>query len=143
MKLPYVKHIYGPYAHNLNHVLLDMEGHYISGYGDGTSIAESAEIYVLPEGRIAAQSFLESEPEASARLQQVSDLIFGYETPYGMELSATVHWVGTKEANPAQDSASAALLIEDWNDRKRKLFKHQHIRKAWQHLVEQNWLVGK
>jgi Fic/DOC family len=58
----------------------------------------------LPEGRIAAQSFLENEPQAYMRLQQVSDLIFGYETPYGMELLATVHWVGTKEVNPARDS---------------------------------------
>jgi O-acetyl-ADP-ribose deacetylase (regulator of RNase III) len=151
LKLPYVKHIYGPYAHNLNHVLLDMEGHYIRGYKDGTSKAESAEIYVLPSGRIAAQSFLENEPQATMRLQQVSDLIFGYETPYGMELLATVHWVGTKEVNPARDRAtpeeslcdSAIALIENWSDRKRKLFKHQHIRKAWQRLVDQNWLVKK
>jgi hypothetical protein len=35
--LEYVKHKYGPYAHNLNHVLRHMEGHYIRGYGDGTS----------------------------------------------------------------------------------------------------------
>ncbi len=141
LKLPYIKHIYGPYAHNLNHVLKDMEGHYIRGYGDGTSKAESAEIYVLPEGRIAAQSFLENEPQACVLLQQVSDLIFGYETPYGMELLATVHWIATKETNPAQNSEQAIALVQDWNERKRNLFKHQHIRKAWHRLVEQSWLV--
>ncbi len=139
LKLPYVKHKYGPYAHNLNHVLRHLEGHYIRGYGDGTSRAESAEIYVLPEA-IAAQAFLENEPEAQKRLERVSNLIFGYETPYGMELLATVHWVATKEINPAQDSEQAITLVQEWNERKRNLFKHQHIRKAWQRLQEQNWL---
>jgi len=31
LKLPYVKHLYGPYATNLNHVLKHIEGHYIRG----------------------------------------------------------------------------------------------------------------
>lgn len=129
LKLPYVKHIYGPYAHNLNHVLKDMEGHYIRGYGDGTSKAPRAEIYVLPEARDAAQAFLDNEPdEAQQQLERVGNLIFGYETPYGMELLATVHWVATKETNPAVDSTQAISLVHEWNERKRKLLAPQHIR---------------
>ncbi len=140
LKLLYVKHIYGPYAANLNHVLKHIEGHYIRGYGDGTSKADSAEIYVLPEGREAAQAFLETVPDAQERLERVGNLIYGFETPYGMELLATVHWVATKEPNPAQDSEQAIALVHEWSDRKHKLFKPQHIRKAWQRLQEQNWL---
>lgn len=141
LKLPYVKHKYGPYAHNLNHVLKNIEGHYIRGYGDGTSKAESAAIYVLPEGRDAAQAFLDNEPQAQKRLERVSNLIFGYETPYGMELLTTVHWVATKETNPAVDSEQAIFLIHEWSERKRNLLKPQHIRKAWQRLHDQNWLT--
>lgn len=141
LKLPYVKHKYGPYAHNLDHVLKHIEGHYIRGYGDGTSFAESAEIYVLPFGRAAAQTFLETEPESQQRIERVSNLIFGFETPYGMELLATVHWVATKEeVTRAQDSEQAIRLINEWSERKRNLFKPQHIRKAWHRLYEQNWL---
>lgn len=140
LTLPYVKHKYGPYANNLNHALKRIEGHYIYGYGDGTSKADSAEIYVLSEGRQAAQAFLEIEPDAQKRLERVSNLIYGFETPYGMELLATVHWVATKESNPAQDSEQAIALVHEWSDRKRKLFKPEHIRKAWQRLHEQNWL---
>lgn len=140
LKLRYVNHRYGPYADNLNHVLKRLEGHYIYGYGDGTSKADSAEIYVLPEGRKAAQAFLETEPDAQKRLERVSNLIYGFETPYGMELLATVHWVASKESNPAQNSEQAIALVHEWSDRKRKLFKPEHIRKAWQRLYEQNWL---
>jgi len=34
LRLRYVKHLYGPYAHNLNKVVEVLEGHYIRGYGD-------------------------------------------------------------------------------------------------------------
>ncbi|WP_306297034.1 DarT ssDNA thymidine ADP-ribosyltransferase family protein [Nostoc sp. C052] len=83
-----LKQLYGPYANNLNHVLKHIEGHYIRGYGDGTSKAESAEIYVLPDGREAAQAFLEIEQDAQKHLERVSNLIYGFETPYGMELAS-------------------------------------------------------
>lgn len=140
LRLSYAPHKYGPYAHNLNHVLKHIEGHYIRGYGDGTSKAESAEIYVLEEGRKAAQNFLKAQPEAQQHLEKVSNLIYGFETPYGMEMLATVHWVATKDDNPAQDSEQAILRVHEWNERKHNLFKPQHIRKAWQRLEEQNWL---
>ncbi|MBD2774313.1 type II toxin-antitoxin system antitoxin DNA ADP-ribosyl glycohydrolase DarG [Iningainema tapete] len=138
LRLVYVKHLYGPYADNLNHVLKHIEGHYIRGYGDGTG---RGEIYVLPEGTEAAQAFLQSEPDAQARLEQVSNLISGFETPYGMELLATVHWVANEDPQAAADDEQAIVRVHEWSDRKRKLFKPEHIRKAWQHLHEQNWLV--
>lgn len=138
LKLPYQKHLYGPYADNLNHVLKHIEGHYIRGYGDGTG---RAAIYILPEGRKAAEAFLATDLEAQARLERVSKLIYGFETPYGMELLATVHWVATKHPNPAKDSEEAIALVYEWSDRKHQLFKPEHIRKAWQRLSQQNWLT--
>ncbi len=105
----------------------------------------------MPEGRIAAQSFLENEPQAYMRLQQVSDLIFGYETPYGMELLATVHWVGTKEVNPARDSDTPEESLCDRYYIKDKRYKQQATpSKQWQHKKSRlnyykpffnNWLV--
>ncbi|MEH2295922.1 hypothetical protein [Nostoc sp.] len=42
----------------------------------------------------------------------------------------------------AQDSEQAIALVHEWSERKRYLFKAQHIRKAWQRLYEQNWLTA-
>lgn len=140
LKLRYVKHKYGPYADNLNHALQRIEGHYIRGYGDRSS---DAQIYVLPEGREAAQTFLEKEPDANKRLGRVSSLITGFETPYGMEMLATVHWVTQEDPKVAKDSEQAIALVHGWSERKRKLFKPEHIRKAWQRLHEQNWLAPR
>ena len=137
LKLRYVKHQYGPYADNLNHVLQHIEGHYIRGYGDRS---RNSEIYVLTEGGEAAQTFLEKQPDANERLERVSSLITGFETPYGMELLATVYWVAQEKPKAAKDSEQAIALVHEWSERKRKLFKPEHIRKAWQRLHEQNWL---
>ncbi len=138
LKLSYEKHLYGPYAHNLNHVLRNIEGHFIRGYGDGTG---KGQIYVLPQGREAATAFLDNDLEAIQRLERVSNLISGFETPYGLEMLATVHWVATKYEQPAQDIEQAISLFQEWNPRKKKIFKPDHIRVAWHQLQEQNWFL--
>ncbi|MCT7953615.1 Appr-1-p processing protein, partial [Ancylothrix sp. C2] len=97
--------------------------------------------YVLPEGRDAAQKCLATDIEAQERLQRVGDLIFGFETPYGMELLATTHWVAKEHPKAVEDSNEAILLVHQWSERKRQLFKSLHIRKAWQRLREQHWLT--
>lgn len=139
LKLRYIKYKYGPYADNLNHVLQRIEGHFIRGYGDRAG-GRNTEIYVLPEGRKAAQSFLEASPDAIERLTRVGNLITGFETPYGMEMMATVHWVARENPQAATDVEVAIAKFQEWNERKRNLFKPQHIEKAWHRLQEQNWL---
>src|SRR4028119_1345829 len=114
LKLRYVRHKYGSYADNLNHALQRIEGHYIRGYGDRS---REAEIYVLPEGREAAQTFLETELDAKDRLERVSHLITGFETPYGMEMLATVHWVAQENPKAAKDADVAIALVQEWGDR--------------------------
>lgn len=139
LKLAYEKHHQGPYAHALNYLLQHIEGHFIRGYGDGT---QASEIYVLDEGRQLAQMVLAEDEEAQRRLAQVSDLIEGFETPYGMEMLATIHWVATQDGRAAIDPEVAIALVHAWSDRKRQLFKPNHLRKAWQRLKEQDWFVA-
>lgn len=137
LKLNYVKHKFGPYAENLNFPLQRLEGHYIRGYGDRT---QTSQIYVLPEGQQSAESFLSEHPDALEKLNQVGQLIWGFETPYGMELLATIHWAAKDNPKVRSDLETAISSVHSWNERKRKIFKPQHIKKAWEHLRDQNWL---
>jgi hypothetical protein len=74
----------------------------------------------------------------------VAELIEGFETPYGMELLATVHWVahrgGPGRETPASDFAMAAEQVHAWNPRKKKVFRPEHIRTAWNRLSQQGWM---
>jgi len=139
LRLNYVGHLYGPYAHNLNKVLETLEGHFIRGYGD--SQRPDMEIELLPGAAEEAERFLARDKEAAACLRRVADLIEGFETPYGMELLSSVHWVSRHEEPPARDAENAIAALHRWNERKRLMFRPEHIRIAWNRLEEQGWLA--
>lgn len=140
LKLAYGKNRYGPYADNLRHVLKRFEGHYTQGYGDGND-APDTEITLLPEAREKARAYLASQAaygDDVARLARVVDLIEGFESPYGLELLATVHWVAMNESATSLDAAVAA--VHAWNDSKRQRLSREHIALAWERLQGQGWL---
>ena len=142
LRLRYEAGHYGPYAPNLNKVLESMEGHFIRGYGD--SQKPEADIELLPGATEEATAFLAGKTESEHRLQRVANLIEGFETPYGMELLATVHWVaqrgGPNSDAPAVDAEAAIRQVHAWNPRKQEVFKPDHVRVAWRRLSESGWL---
>lgn len=142
LRLHYEAGHYGPYADKLNKVLEVMEGHFVRGYGD--SQKPGAQIELLAGAVGEANSFLADDFDARGRLRQVSELIEGFETPYGMELLATVHWVATQSSpgslQPARDPEQAIAHVHAWNPRKRSVFKPEHVRVAWTHLHAYGWL---
>ena len=137
LKLDFVKGPYGPYAETVNHVLQAMEGHFVRGYGDRS---RSPSIRLAPEAVAEAQAFLQNLPDSRARIERVANLIEGFETPYGMELLATVHWVARE--NPAARTDVNAVIegIHHWSDRKRASFQPAHIQAAWRRLSEYGWI---
>lgn len=137
LKLRYVKHLYGPYAHNLNKVLEILEGHYIRGYGDTQK--PDVEITLLPDADKEADRFLQLHPNAMPNLERVADLVDGFETPYGMELLSSVHWIAVHDRE-ASDAEDAIVAMANWNERKQRLFKADHIHLAWERLQAEDWL---
>jgi hypothetical protein len=59
-----------------------------------------------------------------------------------MEMRATVHCIAQENPKAAEDAEVASALVHERSDRQRKLFKPEHIRKAWQRLHEQGWLTA-
>jgi len=137
LKLRYTKAVYGPYAENLRHVLNRIEGHFITGYGDAEDTPER-QIEINRESSDRAERFLRKHTETRSRLDRVGDLIEGFETPYGMELLSTVHWVATREG--ALTYEQALDLTYKWGERKR-MFKPEHIQAAWRVLGHKGWLL--
>jgi len=138
LKLKYDKGIFGPYAHNLNKVLEILEGHYIRGYGD--SQKPDVEIELLPDAVNEANEYLAEQQSRASLLSRVADLIEGFETPYGMELLSSVHWVAKHDPFPASSVEEALIKICKWNDRKKNMFRQKHIEVAWERLRVQGWL---
>lgn len=131
LKLKFVKEKFGPYADNLNFVLQRIEGHLIRGYGDRSG---RAEIGLMPSASEHAEEFLKSDPDAARRLRRVSEIILGFETPHGLELLATVHWVAKHDKPAARTVERAVEMVHSWNARKKKIFTADHVWLAWQRL---------
>ena len=72
-------------------------------------------------------------------MDRVAELIQGYEDPYGMELLSSVHWVMQHNLIARQNVDVAIDAVQKWNDRKRRVLKPEHLRKAWSRLKEQKW----
>ncbi len=132
LRLRYEAGKYGPYAHNLNKVLELLEGHYISGYGDNQQ--PESEIVLLPGAVRDANEYLQGHEDSLNRLERVETFIDGFQTPYGMELLSSVHWIVKhgKEPNPTIDSVICQIHM--WNTRKKELFLKEHIEVAWNRI---------
>lgn len=137
LKLEFLKEQYGPYAENLNHVLQRLEGHFIRGYGDRIG---DASVRILPEASEEAGRFLADDEATHKRIERVRELIEGFETPYGMELLATVHRVVAEGNIPASGYGDVVAAVHAWNERKARTFPAGHIQTAQAQLRSLGWI---
>ena len=137
-RLKYEKGPYGPYSTNLRHVLKDIEGHLISGYADGGD-APDKQLDLVPGAVRDAEEFVLGDKEISASFDRVGHLVEGFETPFGLELLATVHWVVKRES--AASAADIVAKVYAWNERKKR-FSQRQIGIAFQTLQSKGWLAA-
>ena len=135
LRLRFEKGRYGPYADNLNHVLARVEGHFIRGFGDRSrAVDKMEELELITGAEEMANSIVVKEIDTSRRIREVLDLVEGFESPYGLELLSTVHWVSIADSESAADVDRAVSKVHDWSPRKGRLFTYDHIAVAWNHL---------
>lgn len=130
LRLSYVRGAYGPYADGLRHALSSMEGHFIYGFGDGSRKAlDEAPLFTREAVSHEARTVISSSREMTGALHRLYETVDGFESTYGLELLATVHWAinhGGIESN----SLAVRRYIEEWSERKSKLFPEGHIEVA-------------
>lgn len=99
LNLQFVAHKYGPYANRLSHLLDNLDGSYLH-CDKRISDASPLDVIWFDDGRKEfVQAYIRSEAKAYApALEATAALIDGFESPYGMELLATVDWLLTREA---------------------------------------------
>lgn len=140
LRLNFAANRYGPYADNLRHVLNVVEGHFISGYGDGSAtVAEAEPLTVLPGAAEEAEASLKDATDTRDRIDRVLELAAGFESAYGLELLATVHWLATR-GQPLKDDEALIQQVWEWSPRKAQMFTAEHVQTALEALRSLNWL---
>jgi O-acetyl-ADP-ribose deacetylase (regulator of RNase III) len=136
LRLRMAKAPFGPYAENLRNVLSKIEGHYVSGYGDGGDQPDKS-LDLVPGAIEEARAMLAERPDTRTRFDRVSKLVEGFESPFGLELLATVHWVATREAADFAGDVVAGTYA--WGPQKDK-FSQRQILLAHGVLTKHGWL---
>ena len=136
LRLEYVKDKYGPYAKNLSHVLNAIEGYMLSGYADGGD-NPNKRLELIPGAIGDAEKFLSTQPDTQNRMKRVSELVDGFETPFGLELLATVHWLVQHGANSFEEVVTETYL---WNQHKEQ-FSPRQIKIALDRLTNLKWIT--
>lgn len=132
LKLDFQKGIYGPYSGKVRHILYTVNGYYLKGYEQKDAKPfEPLEMMVDKASEI--QSYIKNRLNTGEldRLAKVAQLINGFETPYGLELLATVDFL--IQENGTFDSE--IIMQKLWSERKKDMFLKQHIEIAIRQLL--------
>lgn len=133
--LTFSKNQYGPYSETLHQAFKAMEAkHYIEGY-----TSDDRKVVVTHGTYAAADEHLKSAgSDVSSTIEKLSLLIEGYESPYGMELLSSVHFLSVSEGITTQPDMSVAL--EAWNDHKRASFPEPAVTAALERLKSDGFI---
>lgn len=141
LDLRFVAHKYGPYADRLRHLLEGLDGSYLH-CNKRISDADPLDVIWFDDGRRTfVQAYMRSEAkEYVPVLEATAALIDGFESPFGMELLATVDWLLTHEGSqPTVPSVREGL--RRWRggreaaERKDRLFDDRSIAIALKQLA--------
>ena len=99
LDLSFKANMYGPYADRLRHLLEHLDGYYLKCDKRISDAAPLDVIWFNDKHKDQLQAYLKSDamkPYLNA-LEQTSELIDGFESPFGMELLSTVDWLLVQE----------------------------------------------
>lgn len=138
LRLKYQQGTYGPYAYNLQHLLSRLEGAYLQG---DTRVADARphdtlSLFNDKSDEIADYLTQNTSLIEKHRLNTVTQLIEGFESPFGLELLATVHWAKKQVNEPTVSAESITRFIHNWSSRKREIMTPSLIRIALERIEQ-------
>lgn len=147
LDLQFKAHKFGPYALRLSHLLNNLDGSYLHSQKRIADADPFDVIWFDDDRKDRVRAYLQSEGKAYLRaLEETAALIDGFESPFGMELLATVDWLITRQGvAPTVEAVRAGLL--DWpaagaGERKARLFDDRAIKIALDRLVSPPYPAG-
>lgn len=143
LNLTFQANKYGPYSDSLRHLLERLDGSFLRCNKRISDAGPFEAIWFDEKKRDYLLTYLKGKEAGkyTEALKFTTELIDGFESPYGIELLATVDWLISEEGiKPNVDSIKLGLA--NWKggteaaERKSRLFDDKSIDIALQHLKE-------
>lgn len=132
LNLEYSKGWYGPYSHRLQHLVKYLNGYFLKFSPEENKPDTLVELAHTDEVLRYTQTQLSDAQKQ--RLQRLKSLMTGFESPFGLELLATVDFIREKEN--IENTEDIIARIGDWTQRKKEIMKTHHITVANQRIQE-------
>ncbi|MDN5290599.1 MAG: hypothetical protein PWQ06_838 [Anaerophaga sp.] len=126
LNLTFEKGFYGPYSHQLQHLLKYLNGFYLQFKHEETAPGTIVKLCYAEKIEEYCKNNLTYEQKE--RLNSFKQLIDGFESPYGLELLATVDFI--RQQKGINNSDTIVKEIGNWTNRKKELMKPYHIEVA-------------
>ncbi|AFL83244.1 putative phosphatase, C-terminal domain of histone macro H2A1 like protein [Belliella baltica DSM 15883] len=124
---------YGPYAVQVEHLLHNVNGKYLKGLEQMNAKAfEPLELQYDKLMEVSDYVKKELSSEQRTRLSNLVKLIDGFQSALSLEILATVDFI--KKDNPGITQEDIVNTINNWSNRKGKLFQEKYIQIANNHL---------
>lgn len=135
LKLDFQKHFYGPYSNQMAHLLYSLRGAYIIGLEQRKN-RPFDELGLRMDRKAELDKYIENELPASERkrLDQVLQLVEGFQSPFGLEVLSTIDYLIAE--GKGFDTAAIRAGLEAWSARKARQIKDFHIERAVARLRE-------
>lgn len=136
--LKFSRNLHGPYSETLKLAYVALEHHgMINGFLTG-----ERQTHVTNSGCAVADEFLgkSGSDKPGIIIDRLNKLVQGYESPYGLELLSSVHWLAHHEGHfPVEKIVEE---MSSWNENKRNTYSASAIHAAYQRLKEDGLLEG-
>jgi O-acetyl-ADP-ribose deacetylase (regulator of RNase III) len=134
LRLRFEKGYYGPYAHNLIPVLKAMNGHYLQYKSASVKPETIISLKVHKDDHLDFYFENTLTQVQRNRVKLLLEFIEGFESPFGLELLATVDFIMQKEK--LVHPPDVMMNIQKWTRRKKELIKPYHVEVALRRLNE-------
>ena len=142
LNLRFTPNRYGPYANRLDHLLNNLDGSYLHSEKRISDANPFDVIWFDDERKSFVHAYIKSEAKAYTQaLEYTTALIDGFESPFGMELLATVDWLLVRE-DVAPNVSALREGLRYWRGgpgsatRKDRLFDDRALEIALNRLVQ-------
>lgn len=133
LRLDFQRNSYGPYALGVEKVLYQLNGVFLKGM-EQNEVKPFEPLHLNYEKWNEVHTYVKKDlkPEEQERIMNLVKLVKGFTSELSLEILATVSFILDEKPNLTIQEVS--IEVANWSPRKRKLFKPEYIRVAYNHL---------
>ncbi|MGM9698036.1 MAG: macro domain-containing protein [Prevotella sp.] len=126
LRLNFIKYKYGPYCHEIKHMLHNLDGAYVRGFADNAK--KAFEPFDIIEDTVAdVRKMVEGDIQLLSIVSDLGKFLDGNWDDFSLELLSSVDYLISRDSCSTENDVYEGLLHWDGSGRKAKLFSDREV----------------